>query len=55
MSKLKKGTRQICVLLDEELVAELEAIKEKTGLSMSKIISLRLKGYDVTPMEAKTA
>lgn len=36
---------QVCFTMDEELHNELKAIKKETGLPLSKIIELRLKGY----------
>jgi len=37
--------RQICVTIDEKTAKEIEELKEETGLPLSKIIELRLKGY----------
>lgn len=39
------GKRQICFTIDEETAKELEEMKKETGLPLSKIIELRLKGY----------
>jgi hypothetical protein len=36
---------QICFTVDEKTAKELEELKEETGLPLSKIIELRLKGY----------
>jgi len=41
------GKRQLSILLDEELVKELERIRDETGLPISKIIELKLKGYEI--------
>jgi len=43
--------RQITIMLNEELVRELEEIKKVTGLSLSKIIELKLRGYDIVKRE----
>lgn len=48
MFKLKSKSRLIW-LTDGELIAELEEIEKQTSLSMSQIVSLRLKGYAVVP------
>ena len=37
--------RQICFTLDEETAREIEKLKKETGLPLSKIIELKLKGY----------
>lgn len=39
--------RQICFTIDEKEAKKLEQLKEETGLPISKIIELRLKGYDI--------
>ena len=41
------GKKQLSILLDEELVKELERIRDETGLPISKIIELKLKGYEI--------
>jgi len=41
------GKRQLSILLDEELVKELERMRDETGLPISKIIELKLKGYEI--------
>lgn len=39
--------RQICFTIDEETVKKMEKLKDETGLPLSKIIELKLKGYDI--------
>jgi len=38
---------QICFRIDEELYQELKQICDETGLTLSQLIELRLKGYEV--------
>ena len=46
-----KGKRQLTILLDGDLVEELEKLREETGLPLSKIIELKLKGYEIVKRE----
>lgn len=39
--------KQVTATLDEELVKEMEKIREETGLAVSTQIELKLKGYRV--------
>lgn len=39
--------RTVCASLDEELIKEMEQIREDTGMSVSCQIELRLKGYQI--------
>ena len=41
------GKRQVCVLLSEDLYEELKRMSEETGLPLSKVIELRLRGYEI--------
>lgn len=43
----KERKRQVCFRLEETLVKEMEAIREKTGVPISTQIELRLKGYEI--------
>ena len=39
--------RQVTFTLDEEMVKEMERIREETGVSVSTQIELKLKGYKI--------
>jgi len=39
--------RQIPFLLDEKLAQEYEKLRDETGLPVSRLIELKLKGYSV--------
>ncbi len=41
------GKRQVCILLSEDLYEELKRVSEETGLPLSKVIELRLRGYEI--------
>ncbi len=41
------GKRQVCILLDEEEYKKLAKLRDETGLPLSKIIELKLKGYEI--------
>lgn len=43
----KKKKRQLCFSLDEDLVKDMEKIRDKTGLSLSKQLELSIKGYEI--------
>lgn len=45
--------RQVSASLDEELVKEMEKIRDLTGLPVSIQIELRLKGYTVCKIGEK--
>ncbi len=47
----KKKKRQVCFTLDEELIREMEEIREKTGVSVSTQIELKLRGYEIIKKE----
>jgi len=42
---------QICFTVDEEFAKELKKIKEKTGLSLSQVVNLKLKGYEIKEVD----
>jgi len=42
---------QICIRIDEDLLRELERIKEETGIPISRQIELRLRGYVIVRAE----
>jgi len=37
----------VCVLLSEDLYEELKRVSEETGLTLSDVVELRLRGYEV--------
>lgn len=39
--------KQVTATIDEGVVKEMEEIREKTGVSVSTQIELRLKGYEI--------
>lgn len=41
------GKRQICFMIDEEILNEFEQIKNKTGLPIARQIELKLTGYSI--------
>lgn len=43
--------RQICFRIEESVVKDMEAIREKTGVPVSTQIELRLKGYEIKKAE----
>jgi hypothetical protein len=45
MAKVKK--RQVCFRIDDSIVAEMENIRDKTGVPVSNQIELRLKGFTI--------
>lgn len=49
------GKKQVCTTLDEELVKEMEKIRDRTGVPVSTQIELRLKGYKLCKTEEKTS
>ena len=51
LGKPKKKKRQVCFTLDEELVEEMEGIREETGVSISTQIELKLRGYEIRKKE----
>ena len=46
-----KRKRQICFRIEESLVKEMEAIREKTGVPVSTQIELKLKGFEIKKAE----
>lgn len=48
---MSKNKRQVTILLDGDLVKELEKLREETGLPLSKIIELKLRGYEIVKKE----
>lgn len=51
LGKPKKKKRQVCFTLDEEIIKEMEEIREKTGVSVSTQIELKLRGYEIIKKE----
>jgi len=45
------GKKQVCILLDESEYEKLAKLREETGLPISKIIELKLKGYEIVKRE----
>lgn len=45
--------RQICISLDDGLYEELLALSGETGLPLSRVCELRLRGYDVVKSGGK--
>jgi len=45
-----KGKRQLCLTVDQEVYAELERLRDETGLPLSSIAQLRMRGYDIRKM-----
>ena len=45
--------RQVTATIDEELVEEMERIREETGVPVSTQIVLRLKGYEIVKTVAE--
>jgi len=41
------GKKQVCILLDEEEYEKLVKIRDETGLPLSKIIELKLRGFEI--------
>jgi len=39
--------RQVCFTIEEDVIEDMENIKEKTGIPVSKQIEMRLKGYEI--------
>lgn len=39
--------RQVCIRLDESVVKEMERIRDKTGMPVSKQVELKMKGYKI--------
>ncbi len=54
MAKGRK--RRVCCRIDEAIVQELEQMRGKTGLPVSKLVELRMKGFTViaTPLKKIT-
>ena len=46
--------RQVCFRIEESVVKEMEAIREKTGVPVSTQIELRLKGFEITKADKTT-
>ena len=42
---------QICIRIDEDLLKEMEKVKEETGIPISHQIELRLRGYAIVKAE----
>jgi hypothetical protein len=42
--------KQVCFTLEETILKEFEELRAKTGVSISTLIELRLKGYEVKKM-----
>jgi len=43
--------RQVCFRIEESVVKEMEAVREKTGVPVSTQIELRLKGFEIKKTE----
>lgn len=46
---------QLTISLDDKELRELERLKDATGLPLSKLIQLRLRGFTVVPTASKRA
>ncbi len=46
--------RQICIQVDEEIAKEMEKIRDKTGIPVSRQIELKLKGFKIVEDEEMT-
>jgi len=44
------GKKRVCVFLSEDIYEELRRVSEKTGLALSEVIELRLRGYEVVSL-----
>ena len=42
---------QICIRIDEDLLKEMEEVKEEIGIPISRQIELRLRGYVIAKAE----
>ena len=42
--------RQVCFTIEEDLEKQMEEIRVKTGIPVSKQIEMRLKGYEISKM-----
>jgi len=47
------GKKQVCILLDEEEYEKLVKIRDETGLPLSKIIELKLRGFEIVRIREK--
>jgi len=47
------GKKRVCILLDEKEYEELVKIRDETGLPLSKIIELKLRGYEIVKVREK--
>lgn len=45
------GKRQVYFTIDEDIIKEMEEIREKTGMPVSTQIELKLKGYEIRKRE----
>ena len=45
--------KQICFTIDEEIYYDLKREAEDTGLPLSKILELKIKGYKIVKKEVK--
>jgi len=43
--------RQVCFRIEESVVKDMEAVREKTGVPVSTQIELRLKGFEIKKTE----
>lgn len=43
--------KQITAQIDEELIKEMEKIRDETGLPISRQVAMRLKGYEIKKKE----
>ncbi len=51
---INMGKKQVCILLDEEEYKKLAKLREETGLPISKIIELKLKGYEIVKRQQES-
>lgn len=47
------GKRQVCFTIEEDVVKEMEGIRDKTGVPVSKQIELGIKGYKIEKTKQK--
>lgn len=51
MAKSRK--RRVCCRINESIMQELEQLRDKTGLPVSKLIELRMKGFTIVTAPLK--
>ena len=50
---VKEKKRQVCFRMEESMVQEMEQIRDKTGVPISRQIELRMKGFTITSIPQK--